>query len=51
MVPRMKLLSTLLWTTGTWLAAITALHVSLNIEFAKAGDSGPSFRVGFLPVT
>ena len=48
---RMKLLPTLLCSTGAWLAGITTLHVTLNLEAAKATDSGPSFRVGFLPVT
>lgn len=48
---RMKLLPTLLCSTGAWLAGITTLHVTLNIETAKAVDGGPSFRVGFLPVT
>lgn len=47
----MKLIPTVSLAAAAWLATISALHAWLNLDLARARDGGPSFRVGFLPVT
>lgn len=47
----MKLIRTLLWATGAWLTTISSLHIWLNLGGVSQVAEGPSFRVGFLPVT
>jgi len=47
----MKLTTTVLCVSAAWLTTISGLHAWLNLDFGRAEDAGPSFRVGFLPVT
>jgi hypothetical protein len=47
----MKLTTTVSLVAAGWLATISALHSHLNLESSRSVDAGPSFRVGFLPVT
>ncbi|MBL9079949.1 MAG: hypothetical protein JNL08_20815 [Planctomycetes bacterium] len=47
----MKLASAVSLATVGWLALISTLHVWLNFDHRSAAEEGPSFRVGFLPVT
>jgi hypothetical protein len=47
----MKLTTTVSIVAAAWLATISTLHSWLNLEASRAVDAGPSFRVGFLPVT
>ncbi|MBK8100474.1 MAG: hypothetical protein IPK26_25535 [Planctomycetes bacterium] len=47
----MKLAPTVTLCAVAWLLTISALHSWLNLDSTRAADSGPAFRVGFLPVT
>jgi hypothetical protein len=47
----MKLSKTVVIVVTAWVVTISALHSWLNLEASRALDGGPSFRVGFLPVT
>lgn len=47
----MKLASVVSLVALGWTAAISAAHAWLNLDVAAAVAAGPSFRVGFLPVT
>ncbi|MEO6595836.1 MAG: hypothetical protein ABIP94_13880 [Planctomycetota bacterium] len=47
----MRLTRTVLWMATAWMAAISALHVWLNLDVVRAFAPEPAFKVGFLPVT
>jgi hypothetical protein len=47
----MKLTTVVSLAALGWTVAISSLHAWLNLDLSAPAAAGPSFRVGFLPVT
>jgi len=47
----MKLTTVVSFAALAWTVAISSLHAWLNLDISVRTTEGPSFRVGFLPVT